>query len=76
MIITYQKSSRGQVVLVVSLEGYINSCIKYCVLRYMTNKYKDKDIIREYINEDGKDLSIFFDTPAIKNQTLILMRYL
>ena len=62
-----ERSSSGTVV---SLEGYINSCIKYCVLRYMTNKYKkDKDIIREYINEDGKDLSIF-DTICDKKSNI------
>lgn len=52
-----ERSSSGSIV---SLEGYVNSCIKYCVIRYITTAYKvDKETVREYTDKDGKELSIF-----------------
>lgn len=51
------RSSSGTIV---SLEGYVNSCVKYCVIRYITTAYKvDKETVREYTDRDGKELSIF-----------------
>lgn len=57
-----ERSSSGSMV---SLEGYVHTCIKYCVMRYVSNMYdKDKKIIREgIISSDGTELSIF-DTIA------------
>lgn len=45
---------------IVSLEGYLNVCIKYCVVRYCTTMYKEeKETIHEVISDDdGKELSI------------------
>ena len=51
---------------VVSLDGYVFTCVKYCTLRYITNVYKDeKHIQRDLIkvDEEGKEYSIF-DTLA------------
>lgn len=45
---------------IVTLEGYINSCVKYCVMRYLTTQYnKDKTLIRDTVDDEGKELSIF-----------------
>ena len=61
-----ERSSSGSIV---SLEGYINSCIKFCVIRYLTTAYKiDKDVMRESIDSDGKELSIF-DTISDEQST-------
>lgn len=45
---------------VVSLEGYVNSCIKNCVKRYLTSIYRqEKDIVRDVITDDeGKEKAI------------------
>lgn len=45
---------------IVSLEGYLNVCIRYCVIRHCTTMYKEeKETVRDYVNdEDGKELSI------------------
>lgn len=45
---------------IVSLEGYLNVCIKYCVVRYCTTMYKEeKEIVHDVISDDdGKELSI------------------
>lgn len=45
---------------IVSLEGYLNTCIKYCVVRHCTLMYKDeKEIVHDVVNDDdGKELSI------------------
>lgn len=52
-----ERSSNGTMV---SLEGYVNSCIRFCVIRYITTKYKlEKDTVREFTEQDGKELSIF-----------------
>lgn len=45
---------------VVSLQGYINSCIKFCVLRYMSDAYKDERTkVRDGWIKDDIELSIF-----------------
>ena len=46
---------------IVSIDGYISSCVKFCVIRYLTSQYKiEKQTVREYIeSEGGKELSIF-----------------
>lgn len=52
-----ERSNSGNVV---SIEGYINSCIKFCVIRYMTTSYKlEKNILREKVDNDGRELSLF-----------------
>lgn len=45
---------------IVTLEGYVNACIKYCVVRHCTSMYKDeKEVIHDTIHdEDGKELSL------------------
>ncbi len=45
----------------VSLEGYLNTCIRCCVVRHCTSMYKEeKEQVREnYKDDDGKELSIF-----------------
>lgn len=50
---------------VVSLEGYVHSCIKFCVIRYVTTGFNiEKSLVRDQIKDDeGKELSIF-DTIA------------
>ena len=58
---------------IVSLDGYVNTCIKFCVSRYCTQMYKsEKDIVSDHItsDEDGKELSILdtiADTKAGEN---------
>ena len=54
----YERSSSGAIV---SLEGYIHICTKYCVKRYITDLYKiEKNVIREYTKDnDGKEMSLF-----------------
>lgn len=61
----YERSSN--VGVIVSLEGYVHSCVKYCVIRYVTEGYNDeRPIVREFIkDDDGKELSLF-DTIADK----------
>ena len=46
---------------IVSLEGYVKTCIKYCTIRYVTNMYDDEKVkISEYVTDDeGKEMSIF-----------------
>lgn len=51
---------------IVSLDGYVFTCVKYCTLRYITNVYKDEQHIQRdlvKVDEDGKEYSIF-DTIA------------
>jgi len=57
-----ERSSNGSIV---SLEGYVHSCIKYCVIRYVTKTFEDESHTVKEISkdEDGKELSIF-DTIA------------
>lgn len=53
---------------IVSLEGYVKTCIKYCTIRYVTNMYDDeKTKISEFVTDDeGKEMSIF-DTVSDKS---------
>lgn len=54
-----ERSSNAGVI--VSLEGYVHSCIKYCVIRYVTNMFNtEKSLVRDCIkDEEGKELSLF-----------------
>lgn len=48
-----ERSSSGTIV---SLEGYLNVCIKFCVMRYCTSMFKEeKEIIHEVVNPDSDD---------------------
>ena len=51
----------------VSLDGYIHSCIKFCVIRKVTQKYKEEKMQTSdnVTDEDGKELSLL-DTVADK----------
>lgn len=59
----YERSNNAGVI--VSLEGYVHSCIKYCVIRYVTTYFNtEKTLVRDTVkDDDGKDLSLF-DTIA------------
>ena len=52
---------RSKTGAIVSLEGYVHVCIKYCVMRHLTQIYStEKQTVREGIaSDDGKELSIF-----------------
>lgn len=54
----YERSNAG---VIVSLEGYVHTCIRFCVIRYVTSSFNnDKHIMSEHItDEDGKELSLF-----------------
>lgn len=57
----YERSNN--VGVVVSLEGYVHSCVKYCVIRYLTEKYKkEKPFVSDYV-KGREDLSIFDTIP-------------
>ena len=53
----------------VSLEGYLNSCIRCCVIRHCTTSYKEeKEHVRDtYTDDDGKELSIFDSIPDTRS---------
>jgi hypothetical protein len=53
--------SRASSSSIVSLEGYLNVCIKYCVIRYCSNlNAHEKETVSETVkSEDDKELSIF-----------------
>ena len=53
---------------VVTLDGYVKTCIKYCTIRYVTGMYdEEKTKVPEFVNDDeGKEMSIF-DTISDKN---------
>lgn len=62
---------------IVSLEGYLNTCIRCCVIRHCTSMYKEeKEHIRDtYTDDDGKELSIFdsiADTKSTDNIDVIM----
>lgn len=61
-----ERSSNAGVI--VSLEGYVHSCIKFCVIRYVTNLFSaEKVLVRENIkDEDGKEMSLFDTIPDTK----------
>ena len=51
----------------VSIEGYIHSCVKYCVIRFVTKAYdEDSKVVRDTLKQDedsSKEISLF-DTIA------------
>ena len=59
----YERSSNAGVI--VSLEGYVHSCVKYCVIRYVTNEFSiEKNLVRDQLKDDeGKELSLFDTIP-------------
>ncbi|MBO5389802.1 MAG: hypothetical protein J6A59_17040 [Lachnospiraceae bacterium] len=63
----YERSNN--VGVIVSLEGYVHSCIKFCVIRYVTNSFNsEKVIVRDSIkDDDGKELSLFDTIPDAKS---------
>jgi len=62
-----ERSSNGDVV---SLEGYVHSCVKYCVIRYVTKQFDhEKNEVSEVTkDEDGKELSKFDTIVDINTQ--------
>lgn len=58
---------------IISLEGYVHSCLKYCAVRYITNLYKEEShVVRDTVREDeGKEVSLF-DTIADGNSEIML----
>lgn len=54
----------------VSLSGYVHSCIKFCVLRYVTTMYStEKSLVREYVKDDeGRELSLFDTIPDSREE--------
>ena len=54
---------------IVSLEGYLNVCIKYCVVRYCTDMYnEEKSRVAETVFDDeGKTLSLFDTIPDTRS---------
>ena len=55
---------------IISLEGYVRSCIKYCTIRYATklceeNKHIQRDTIK--VSDDDKEYSIFDTIPDDKS---------
>lgn len=65
----YERSKNAGAI--VSLEGYVHSCIKFCVIRYVTKSYEvEKNHVRETIKDnDGKELSLFDTIPDKKNES-------
>lgn len=59
----YERSNTAGVI--VSLEGYVHSCVKFCVIRAVTSAFNsEKSLVHDNAkDEDGKDLSLF-DTIA------------
>lgn len=54
---------------IVSIEGYINSCVKYCVIRYCANlNRRDRTVVsdRVYNGDDDKEVSLFDTIPDAK----------
>lgn len=50
----------------VTLEGYINTCIKYCVARHCTTSYKEDKIVLHdngSTDDDGKEYSLLNNIP-------------
>lgn len=63
----YERASNAGTI--VSLEGYVHSCIKFCVIRYVTSTFNyEKNIVHETIkDEDGKELSLFDTIPDTRD---------
>lgn len=55
---------------IVSLDGYIHSCVRYCVLRYLTNMWKDEKecISEEVLNENEDSVSLYDKAPSINRE--------
>lgn len=50
----------------VTLEGYINTCIKYCVTRHCTSSYKEEKMVVHdtgMTDDDGKEYSLLGNIP-------------
>lgn len=57
----YERSNSSTIV---SLEGYVYSCVKYCTIRFVTKMYEtESNTVRETVEDDGKEISLF-DTVA------------
>lgn len=53
----YERSSSDNIV---SLEGYVNKCVKFCVLRYSTNiGVENHTVVHDTVINEGEELSIF-----------------
>jgi len=61
-----ERSSTG---MIVSLEGYVHSCIKFCVIRYVTKNFDiEKNEVSDITkDEDGKELSKFDTIADVRN---------
>lgn len=62
-----QWSSTGAIV---TLEGYLNVCIRFCVMRYCSqlNNY-DREVVSESVcNDDDKEISLFDSVPDDKSE--------
>lgn len=62
-----ERSSNGDIV---SLEGYVHSCVKFCVIRYVTKQFEnDKKEVPDIVKDvDGKELSKFDAIADTRNQ--------
>lgn len=62
--------------VIVSLEGYVKTCVKYCTIRYVTGLYDDeKTKMSEYmLDDEGKEMSIF-DTISDKKHEQTFNNY-
>lgn len=58
---------------IISLEGYVHSCIKYCTIRYTTKVYKESShIVRDTIkSDDDGERSIFDIIPDTRSEIQI-----
>lgn len=63
----YERSSSDGAI--VSLEGYVHSCIKFCVIRYVTDDFKEESrLVRDKLQDDeGKEISLFDTLADTKN---------
>ena len=55
---------------IVTLDGYINTCIKYCVARHCTTSYKEEKIVLHdngSTDDDGKEFSLLNNIPDTKS---------
>ena len=54
-----ESSSDGTII---PLEGYVNSCVRYCTLRFLTTQHKyEKNVRSEWTLNDGNELLSIFD---------------
>ena len=54
----------------VSFDGYVHSCIKFCVIRYVTKMYKEekKKVTENVVDDEGKEMSLFDTIADSKDQ--------